>query len=115
MIEKLVLFSLALATIAIVGQPSSQNQAFNGLLFLFRHVLQKEFERIEGVVRAKREPSIPHARSKPQRGMQHLNGVYTQRDNRAESTHGPLFRGRTTDVLIEGACGRSIDSWTASY
>ena len=38
---------------------SSQNQAFNGLLFMFRHVLEKEFTRIEGVVRAKRKPYIP--------------------------------------------------------
>jgi integron integrase len=38
---------------------SSQNQAFNALLFLYRHVLKKEFGRIEGVVRAKRRPYIP--------------------------------------------------------
>ncbi len=38
---------------------SSQNQAFNALLFLFRHVLEKEFEQIEGVVRAKRRQTIP--------------------------------------------------------
>lgn len=38
---------------------SSQNQAFNALLFLFRHVLEKEFGNIEGVVRAKRRRSIP--------------------------------------------------------
>ena len=38
---------------------SSQNQAFNGLLFLFRHVLEKEFGKVEGVVRAKRKPYIP--------------------------------------------------------
>ena len=38
---------------------SSQNQAFNALLFLFRHVLEKEFGRVEGVVRAKRRPYIP--------------------------------------------------------
>jgi integron integrase len=38
---------------------SSQNQAFNALLFLFRHVLEKEFGRLEGVVRAKRRRSIP--------------------------------------------------------
>lgn len=38
---------------------SSQNQAFNALLFLFRHVLQKEFGKIDGVVRAKRKPYIP--------------------------------------------------------
>ncbi|HJW27728.1 MAG TPA: phage integrase N-terminal SAM-like domain-containing protein, partial [Saprospiraceae bacterium] len=38
---------------------SSQNQAFNALLFLFKHVLEKDFGRIEGVVRAKRRPYIP--------------------------------------------------------
>ena len=38
---------------------SSQNQAFNALLFLFRHVLKKEFDEIKGVARAKRKPYIP--------------------------------------------------------
>jgi integron integrase len=38
---------------------STQNQAFNGLLFFYRHVLQKEFGKVEGVVRAKRRPYIP--------------------------------------------------------
>lgn len=38
---------------------SSQNQAFNALLFLFKHVLEKEFGNVEGVVRAKRKPYIP--------------------------------------------------------
>ena len=38
---------------------SSQNQAFNALLFFFRHVLNREFGKIEGVVRAKRKPYIP--------------------------------------------------------
>lgn len=38
---------------------SSQNQAFNALLFLFRHVFGKEFGKVEGVVRAKRKPHIP--------------------------------------------------------
>ncbi len=38
---------------------SSQNQAFNGLLFLFRHILGKEFGKVDGVVRAKRKPYIP--------------------------------------------------------
>jgi hypothetical protein len=37
---------------------SFQNQAFNGLLF-FRHVLKREFGKIEGVVRAKRKNYIP--------------------------------------------------------
>lgn len=38
---------------------SSQNQAFNALLFYFRHVLKKEFGKMEGIVRAKRKPYIP--------------------------------------------------------
>jgi integron integrase len=38
---------------------SSQNQAFNSLLFLFRHILRKDFGKIDGVVRAKRKPYIP--------------------------------------------------------
>jgi integrase len=38
---------------------SSQNQAFNALLFIFRHVLGKEFGEVEGVVRAKKRPYVP--------------------------------------------------------
>ena len=38
---------------------SSQNQAFNALLFFFRHVLNKEFGEIRDVVRAKRNPISP--------------------------------------------------------
>ena len=38
---------------------SSQNQAFNALLFFFRHVLGREFGKMDGVVRAKRRPYIP--------------------------------------------------------
>jgi integron integrase len=43
---------------------STQNQAFNALLFFFRHVLQKEFGKVDGVVRAKRKPYIPVVLSK---------------------------------------------------
>lgn len=38
---------------------SSQNQAFNALLFLFRHVFDREFGQIDGVARAKRKPYVP--------------------------------------------------------
>ncbi|MBU1055992.1 MAG: phage integrase N-terminal SAM-like domain-containing protein, partial [Proteobacteria bacterium] len=38
---------------------STQNQAFNSLLFFYRHILKKEFGKIDGVVRAKRKPYIP--------------------------------------------------------
>ena len=35
------------------------------------------------------------------RGMRHLNGVYTQRFNRAHKAEGQLFRGRYKAVLVE--------------
>ena len=38
---------------------SSQNQAFNGLLFFFRHILGKNFGKVDGVVRAKQRKNIP--------------------------------------------------------
>lgn len=38
---------------------STQNQAFNALLFLFKQVLKKEFGEIKGVARAKRKVYIP--------------------------------------------------------
>jgi len=38
---------------------STQNQAFNSLLFFYRHVLGREFGKVEGVVRAKRKKFIP--------------------------------------------------------
>lgn len=45
---------------------STQNQAFNALLFFFRHVLQKDFGKIDGVVRAKRSKYIPVVLSRPE-------------------------------------------------
>lgn len=38
---------------------SSQNLAFNALLYLFRNVFKSDFGKIDGVVRAKRKPYIP--------------------------------------------------------
>jgi integron integrase len=38
---------------------TTQNQAFNSLLFFYRHILGREFGKIDGVVRAKRKPYIP--------------------------------------------------------
>ena len=57
---------------------SSQNQAFNGLLFFFRHVLKKEFGKIDGVVRAKRKPYIPVVLSRKEidRILQNLHYPY---------------------------------------
>lgn len=38
---------------------STQNQSFNALLFFYRHVLGKEFGKVDGVVRAKRRKYVP--------------------------------------------------------
>ena len=38
---------------------STQNQAFNSLLFLYKHVLKIDFGKIEGVARAKKSTNIP--------------------------------------------------------
>lgn len=38
---------------------STQNQAFNALLFFFRHVLRREFGQLANVVRAKRHRYVP--------------------------------------------------------
>jgi integron integrase len=57
---------------------SSQNQAFNALLFLFNHVLEKEFGKVEGVVRAKRRAYIPVVLSRKEvnRVIGHLDYPY---------------------------------------
>lgn len=57
---------------------STQNQAFNGLLFFFRHVLGREFGKIDGVVRAKRKPYIPVvlSRSEIDEVLVHLGPPY---------------------------------------
>jgi len=48
---------------------SAQNQAFNAILFFFRHILGREFGKIDGVVRAKRKPYIPVVLSRQEIGM----------------------------------------------
>lgn len=50
-----------LTDLAVKGRvvASTQNQAFNALLFLFRHILQREYDLKDRVVRAKRTKYIP--------------------------------------------------------
>jgi integron integrase len=57
---------------------SSQNQAFNAVLFVFRHVLEKEFGKVAGVVRAKRRRYIPAVLSREEvdRVLGHLEYPY---------------------------------------
>lgn len=51
-------FLTSLAVKAKVSS-STQNQAFNALLFFYRHALGREFGAVDGVVRAKRKPYVP--------------------------------------------------------
>lgn len=57
---------------------STQNQAFNSLLFFYRHVLKKEFGKIDSVVRAKRKPYIPVvlSREEIETVLKHLEPPY---------------------------------------
>ena len=57
---------------------STQNQAFNALLFFFRHVLKKEPGEIKDTVRAKRKPYMPVVLSRQEIDMvlQHLSQPY---------------------------------------
>jgi site-specific recombinase XerD len=50
-----------LSSLATEGRvsASTQNQAFNALLFLYQQVLSKNIELIDGVVRAKRPQRLP--------------------------------------------------------
>lgn len=45
---------------------STQNQAFNALLFLFRHILKREYDLKDRVVRAKRTKYIPTVLTRPE-------------------------------------------------
>ncbi|MEW6163331.1 MAG: integron integrase [Nitrospirota bacterium] len=57
---------------------STQNQAFNALLFFFRHIIKKEFGEQKDVVRAKRKPYIPVVLSREEIGsiFKHLSYPY---------------------------------------
>jgi integron integrase len=56
---------------------STQNQAFNALLFLYKEVLNKKIGLIEGVVRAKRPFRLPVVLTKDEvkKVIDHMNGV----------------------------------------
>ncbi len=47
---------------------STQNQAFNALLFFYRHVIKKDFENLKDTPRAKRKPYIPVVLSREEIG-----------------------------------------------
>jgi len=57
---------------------STQNQAFNALLFLYRHTLHKEVDDLTAVVRAKRKINLPTVLSRDEAKslLSYLNGVY---------------------------------------
>ena len=56
---------------------STQNQAFNAILFLFRHVLHKKLENMENTLRAKRNRKIPSVltREEVSKIFKYINGV----------------------------------------
>jgi integrase len=56
---------------------STQNQAFNALLFLYQEILHKQIGLINGVVRAKRPQRLPVVLTKDEvkKVIEHMNGV----------------------------------------
>lgn len=57
---------------------STQNQAFNALLYLFRHVLDTQIEDVGGAVRAKRKNHLPVVLTKNEtaRILAEMSGIY---------------------------------------
>ena len=57
---------------------STQNQAFNALLFLYRHILHTEMDDLTSVVRAKRKMNLPTvlSRDEVKKLLSFLNGPY---------------------------------------
>jgi site-specific recombinase XerD len=48
---------------------STQNQALNALVFMYRHVLKQPFENMEGLVYAKRKINVPTVLCKMKSGV----------------------------------------------
>lgn len=69
-----------LTHLAVVGNvaPSTQNQAFNALMFLYRAVMNRPIESLSGVARAKTRQKIPVvlSREEIQAVLRELNGIY---------------------------------------
>jgi Phage integrase, N-terminal SAM-like domain len=57
---------------------ATQNQAFNAILFLFRHVLNRDIEDLQGVMRAPQKRRLPVVLTKQEilRLFDHLRGTY---------------------------------------
>lgn len=57
---------------------STQDQAFNAILFFFRHVLDKDIDDLNAVVRSRRPKRLPVVLTKAEtaRLLDHLEGVY---------------------------------------
>ena len=57
--------------------PSTQNQAFNSILFFYRHILDKEIDGLESTLRARRKKRLPVVLTKTEVKsiFKHLKGV----------------------------------------
>ena len=58
--------------------PSTQNQALNALVFLYKHVLNQPIDELHGAVRAKKKKKLPTVLTNDEisRLLRQLNGVY---------------------------------------
>jgi len=89
-----------LSDLAVRGRvaASTQNQAFNALLFLYREVLHLEMGQIENVERASRPARLPVVLSKEEAGrvLGGMTGTFQLNPERIASSSPGLSRGGTT-------------------
>ena len=80
--------------------PSTQNQAFNSILFFYRHILDKEIDGLESTLRARRKKRLS--------GCAHQNRgkIDFQASKRGQSAHGSGYlRWRPTPSRVsQSAC-----------
>lgn len=69
-----------LSHLAVDGRvaPSTQNQALNALVFLYRHVLERPLGEIPRVARARKSPKLPVVLTRDEVGrvLRNLNGIH---------------------------------------
>ena len=86
---------------------STQNQAFNAVLFLYRHVLHKELEESIQAVRAKRPQRLPteYPRAETEWGWQF---VFPARTMYREKETGRMWRHHLHPTQIQRALKRAV-------
>ena len=89
---------------------STQNQALNALVFLYRHVLRQDFGLLEGVQRAKRSQRVPVVLSKAEVARL-LAALPVSHDFRGPGGRATQAVSPPRDEYSTGDSGRSATGW----